>query len=215
MKGVLQAVLRAEQRDAGDRGRHRQARDEEAHREIFRIAQARPGRSAGEGRDAADHRGAPPGRQDRVELPRVYMAWHSPAFFKRGDADAESPRHPRDGALEPAVQEARLRKADRPERLRVSVFADARVACSASTRPRGPGRRCRSSRRPSTRSSSSSGGRPAGGEVDGFATSSRRGTQRAAAARRVRRRGRSAEPLQPLRRHTRLSRAGHHAAPHA
>jgi len=27
--------------------------------------------------------------QDRVELPRVYMAWHSPAFFKDGDADAD------------------------------------------------------------------------------------------------------------------------------
>ncbi len=27
--------------------------------------------------------------QDRVELPRVYMAWHSPAYFKDGDADAD------------------------------------------------------------------------------------------------------------------------------
>ncbi len=27
--------------------------------------------------------------QDRVELPRVYMGWHSPAFFKDGDADAD------------------------------------------------------------------------------------------------------------------------------
>jgi zinc protease len=27
--------------------------------------------------------------QDRVELPRVYMAWHSPAYFKDGDADGD------------------------------------------------------------------------------------------------------------------------------
>ena len=27
--------------------------------------------------------------QDRVELPRVYMAWHTPAIFKDGDADAD------------------------------------------------------------------------------------------------------------------------------
>ena len=27
--------------------------------------------------------------EDRVELPRVYLAWHSPATFKPGDADAD------------------------------------------------------------------------------------------------------------------------------
>ena len=27
--------------------------------------------------------------QDRVELPRVYMAWHTPPFFKDGDAEAD------------------------------------------------------------------------------------------------------------------------------
>ena len=27
--------------------------------------------------------------EDRVELPRVYMAWHSPAMFERGDAEAD------------------------------------------------------------------------------------------------------------------------------
>ena len=27
--------------------------------------------------------------QDRVELPRVYMAWLTPPFFKDGDADAD------------------------------------------------------------------------------------------------------------------------------
>jgi zinc protease len=27
--------------------------------------------------------------EDRVELPRVYMAWHSPAMFARGDAEAD------------------------------------------------------------------------------------------------------------------------------
>src|SRR4029453_16464417 len=28
--------------------------------------------------------------QDRVQLPRVYMAWMTPAFFKPGDADADA-----------------------------------------------------------------------------------------------------------------------------
>jgi zinc protease len=27
--------------------------------------------------------------EDRVELPRIYMAWHSPAMFKEGDAEAD------------------------------------------------------------------------------------------------------------------------------
>jgi zinc protease len=27
--------------------------------------------------------------EDRVELPRVYMAWHSPAMFAEGDAEAD------------------------------------------------------------------------------------------------------------------------------
>ena len=27
--------------------------------------------------------------EDRVELPRVYMAWITPPFFKDGDADAD------------------------------------------------------------------------------------------------------------------------------
>ena len=39
---------------------------------------------------AADHHRAPASSsQDRIELPRVYMAWITPAYFKDGDADAD------------------------------------------------------------------------------------------------------------------------------
>ena len=53
---LFPAVLRAEQRDDCDRGRYRQGRDQEARREIFRHAEARTGRSAGEGADAGHYR---------------------------------------------------------------------------------------------------------------------------------------------------------------
>ena len=55
----------------------------------FGIAEARTGRSAGEGEDAAHYREQRLVVEDRVELPRVYMAWLTPAFFKDGDADAD------------------------------------------------------------------------------------------------------------------------------
>ena len=53
----------------------------------------------------------------RVELPRVYMAWLTSPIFKPGDADADIAAHdPRRRPLEPPVQEAGLREADRAER---------------------------------------------------------------------------------------------------
>ena len=59
---LLQAVLRAEQRQPGDRRRLRHGADEGAGREVLRHAEARPGGAADHGRDAEDHRRAPPGR---------------------------------------------------------------------------------------------------------------------------------------------------------
>ena len=54
--GILPAVLRAEQRDARDRRRHRQACDQEARSRSIRIAQARARRSAFERRRRHNYR---------------------------------------------------------------------------------------------------------------------------------------------------------------
>ena len=49
--------------------------------------------------------------EDRVELPRIYMAWITPPFFKDGDADADiASEHPRTGPRQPPLQEARCTK---------------------------------------------------------------------------------------------------------
>ena len=59
--------------------------------------------------------------QDRVELPRVYMAWLTPPIFKPGDADADIAATVLGRRrVEPAVQEAGLREADRAGRHRRS-----------------------------------------------------------------------------------------------
>ena len=59
-------------------------------REVFRLAEARPAiprrRSRATPAITAERRLVV---QDRVELPRVYMAWIHAAFFKDGDADAD------------------------------------------------------------------------------------------------------------------------------
>ena len=93
--------------------------DQAARREVLRHAEAWTRRAADQGRDAArSPRSAARSFPSRVELPRVYMAWLTPPIFKPGDADADiAAHHPRRRPLEPLVQEARLRTADRPERL--------------------------------------------------------------------------------------------------
>ena len=60
------------------------------------------------GQDAADHRAsAAPSVQDRVELPRVYMAWLTSPIFTPGDADADiAASRARRRQVEPAVQDS-------------------------------------------------------------------------------------------------------------
>ena len=62
--------------------------------------------------------------EDRVELPRIYMAWHSPAMFADGDAEldllARSARQRQDVA---PVSHAGLRQTHRARRLGVPAFA--------------------------------------------------------------------------------------------
>ena len=87
---VLQAVLRAEQREPGDRRRFRQGANQGARRQST-SARSRSGEPV------------PPIKvttppitserrivvNERVKLPRVYMTWLTPAYFKPGDADAD------------------------------------------------------------------------------------------------------------------------------
>ena len=65
---------------------------------------------------------------DKVPLPKVYLGWITPAAYKPGDAEADlTGADPRRRQVEPAVQEARLRAADRAGRERLAVFALARI----------------------------------------------------------------------------------------
>ncbi len=159
VKQFFKPVLRAEQREPRDRRRHRQGGDQEARREVLRPAEARTGGAA---RERRRRRRSPPSGatvvKDRVELPRVYMAWLTPPIFKPGDADADIAGGVLGGGtLEPAVQEARLREADRAGASRAyqqslmlgSVFSH-RGDRAARSHAR------RSSRRPSTKSSTRS-----------------------------------------------------------
>jgi zinc protease len=61
----------------------------------FELAEAYFGEIPGGEKPASVHADASVAREvrlvleDRVELPRVYMAWHSPAMFAEGDAEAD------------------------------------------------------------------------------------------------------------------------------
>ena len=87
--------------------------------------------------------------EDRVELPRLYIAWHSPALFADGDAEldlvAEVLAERQDVA---PVSRARLRTADRHRGRGVAELARSSAASSRSSRPpRRGGRSPRSSAR--------------------------------------------------------------------
>ena len=89
------------------------SRDQEAGREVLRHDQARRRRAADHGQHPGDHRRAPRGRHGKVELPRVYIAWITPPFFKPGDAEADVGAHPRRRQVQPPLQVAGLREEDR------------------------------------------------------------------------------------------------------
>ena len=86
-RGVLQDLLRPEQRQPGHRRRHRHRRDARAGREVVHRDPARARGAA----DRAAGGGVSTGVKketltDRVQLPRLYLAWHTPAVFAPGDA---------------------------------------------------------------------------------------------------------------------------------
>ena len=62
--------------------------------------------------------------EDRVELPRIYMAWHSPAMFAADDAETGSGRRPAGQRQDVApVPDAGLRAAHRARRVGVPELA--------------------------------------------------------------------------------------------
>ena len=115
---------------------------------------------------------------------------------RRRHRRADSRRRP----IEPPVQEAGLREADRAERQRVAAVAACSARCSRSRRPRAPATPPRSSRRRSTRSWPRFAQRAADRAKNGARAQHDRDRhhRRPRAAGRVRRHRRSAEQLQPL-----------------
>ena len=105
--------------------------------------------------DAADH-GRAPRRRARTASSCRASTWRGSRrrIFKPGDADADIAASVLGGGqVEPALQDARLRQADRAGRVGRAAVARRSARSSGSRRPRGPGTRPRSSRRRSTRSS--------------------------------------------------------------
>ena len=90
VRRVLQRVLPPGERVAGAGGRHRSGRSAGARARVFRGA---AGRSAGRRRHAGGTAPCPSDQrlllEDRVELPRLYIAWLSPAMFAEGDAELD------------------------------------------------------------------------------------------------------------------------------
>ena len=91
--------------------------------------------------------------EDRVELPRIYMAWITPPFFKEGDADADIAAASWDrGASAVSTRSWSTRSRSRRTSPRIS-----NRRCwdrsSRSRRRHGPDVRCRSSRPRSTKRS--------------------------------------------------------------
>ena len=152
--------------------------------------------------------------QDRVELPRVYMAWHSPAYFKDGDADARCRRWcARRWAFEPVVQKAGLRKADCAERECVSDSAmlSSTFAIEATARPGHTLQELETAIDEELARLRKEGPTPA--EVERVRNViETRTLSGSAATRRIRWRRGSIESVQPLRWNAGLPVAGHHAA---
>ena len=74
--------------------------------------------------------------EDRVELPRLYLAWHSPAMFAAGDAELDLAADLlANGKTSRLYQHARLRAAHRRSTCRPTRARASWRACSSSPRP--------------------------------------------------------------------------------
>ena len=119
-------------------------------REVFRLAQTRAGGSARESGDARHHRGAQARRgRSRRAATDLHGVDHAAIFQGGGRRRRHRGQHSGTGTRQPPLQEARVRKADRAERHRVSVFDDAGIGLrnrgDGETRTYAAGARRRSS----------------------------------------------------------------------
>ena len=211
---LLQALLPPEQRDARHRGRLRSCERAAARAEIFRLT-SRAGPDVpkpsvvtppidGERRLTVT---------DRVELPRLNLAWLTPPAFAPGDAELDiAATDPRRRQVEPPVQDARLRQGARArrrrrpgvERAHVDIRdPGARAPRSHAGRARGGDRR--GTRAARARRADAGGGRPCAQRLRA------RPVPRAGARRRRRRAGEPAQLLQPVHRRSGLPREGSRA----
>ena len=118
--GVLQEVLRAGQRQPGGRRRHRHRRTRGARREVVRRREARAAPVEPMTMPGVDARPACTKKTitDRVQLPRLYLAWLTPRHLRAGRRRARRRgRRARRRQELAALQAARLRHADRAGRL--------------------------------------------------------------------------------------------------
>ena len=89
VRGVLRTLLSPRQRVARARRRHRHRRGAAAGRSVLRRHRARAGRRVGGRRRAGAACEVRLVLEDSVELPRLYLNWHSPAIFAPGDAELD------------------------------------------------------------------------------------------------------------------------------
>ena len=204
---VFPAVLRAEQRDDCDRRRHRQGGDQEAHREVLRHAEARARCSARErARRPSSPRSA--GSWSKIASSCRGSTWRGSrrAFFKEGDADADIA-----GSILGQGRVSRLYKkleyekqiAQNVNAYQYSTMLGSVFGIEATARP---GRTLQELEAVINEELEllRDQGTDRGGSGSRAQRARNADLQRAAARRRIRRRGRSAEPLQPLRRNARL-----------
>ena len=113
---LLPPLLRPRQRQPGAGRRHRPRRDPgPASNAISARSPAGPRRSAPGFRPTRWPRAATSSLQDRVELDRLYMNWHSVPHFHEDDAPLGLlGGHPGPGQGKPALPEAGDRAPDRP-----------------------------------------------------------------------------------------------------
>ena len=136
---IFQPVLRTQQRDDCDRRRHRQGGDQETHREVLWHAEARARCSAGQRARARHHFGAPArGRRSRGAAATLHGVDYTRLLQRRRRRRRSREQHPRTGARQSPLQEARVRKTDRAGRERVSGTRRCSDRFSASRRPHGP-----------------------------------------------------------------------------
>ena len=199
------------------RRRHRRRRGARAGRRATSARfRAGPPVAAGRRRRRRARRRARLVLEDRVELPRLYLAWPSPALFAPGDAELDLVGR-RAGQRQDvaAVSAAGLRARGSRPRWRPSRTRASSAASSRSSRPRRPATRSTSSRRRSLDELARSADRRADRRRARARPRAGRGAVRLPAAdgRRLRRQVRSAERLQRLSRRPGLLRRRPRALP--